>query len=146
MAKARDTATADLFEFPRPPAPAPGSLSCAAEIAHTMSEALRRVDADRYEIAARMSRLLGAEVSVHMLNAYTAESREAHNISLERAIAFDAATGGQALLDLHAAKLGASVNLGEQALVARLGEISRERERLAAQEKALRAFLGRSRP
>lgn len=143
MARARDLITLDMFDIPVPAPQAPGSMNYRVEIAHVMSQALKDCQHDRYEVAARMSRLLGSEVSVNMLNAYTAESREAHNITLERAIAFDAATDGYSLLKFHADKRGCRVLVGKEALLAELGEIGRLKQELAEQEKAIKAVIGR---
>lgn len=143
MTRARDLITRDMFDIPAPAPQAPGSMNYRAEIAHAMSEQLKSCPFDRYEVAARMSRLLASEVSVHMLNAYTAESREAHNITLERAIAFDAATEGYALVKLHGEKRGCRILVGKEALLAELGEIGRLEQELAEQKKAIKAAIGR---
>lgn len=143
MTRARDLFTLDMFDIPVPAPQTPGSMNYSCEIAHVMSDALKACPYDRYEVAARMSRLLGSEVSVNMLNAYTAESRETHNITLERAIAFDAATEGYALLKFMADKRGCRVLVGKEALLAELGEIGRIKQELAEQEKAIKAAIGR---
>lgn len=143
MARARDLFTLDMFNIPAPAPQTPGSMNYSCEIAHVMSEALKACPDDRYEVAARMSRLLGSEVSVNMLNAYTAESRETHNITLERAIAFDAATEGYALLKFFADKRGCRVLVGKEALLAELGEIGRLKQELGEQERAIKAAIGR---
>ena len=140
MKRHPDERTADLFAASPAEVP-PGSLACSVEVAHTMSEALRACGRDRYEVAARMSRSLGREVTVAMLNAYTAESRETHNVSLERAIAFDTATDTFALLQLHARKCGATVLRGADCYLAELGRIESQRRELAERERALRVLL-----
>ena len=140
MKRRPDERTADLFA-PSPAEVPPGSLACSVEVAHTMSEALRACGRDRYEVAARMSRSLGREVTVAMLNAYTAESRETHNVSLERAIAFDTATDTFALLQLHARKCGATVLRGADCYLAELGRIESQRRELADRERALRVLI-----
>lgn len=143
MTRARDLFTLDMFNIPSPAPQTPGSMNYSCEIAHAMSKALKNCPHDRYEVAARMSRLLGSEVSVNMLNAYTAESRETHNITLERAIAFDAATESYSLLKLHSDKRGCRVLIGKEALLAELGEIGRLEQELADQKKTIKAAIGR---
>lgn len=142
MARTLDSLTPDLFGDRRPVQS--GSLACSVEVAHTMSEAIRAAQLQRQigrdEVAARMSRYLGRNVSVAMLNAYTAESRETHNLSLERAIAFDHATESFALLELHARKCGAKVLMGKDVLLAELGRIELDKRELAEREKALRVL------
>lgn len=143
MRRIADTLTFDLFEVPSPAPQTPGSMNYSREIAATMSQALKDCPFDRVEVAARMTRLLGREVSLSMLNAYTAESRDMHNISLERAIAFDAATEGYALLNLYSGKLGCRVMVGKESLLAELGRIDQMKVDLARQEKAIKQFLDR---
>lgn len=136
----RDTRTRSLFdELPPAPASAPGSLSCRAEIAHAMSEALK--GHDRYDIAAKMSRLLGRDISKHMLDAYTAESREDHIPPFDTAIAFDLATGANTLTTFAAQKIGAKLAVGQEALDAKLGQLERIRDEATKQIKQLKRAM-----
>lgn len=125
MAK-RSIATPDMFDAPAELPRAPGSLSCRIQIANTMSEALSGLD--RYDVSATMSRLLDRDISKHMLDAYTAESREDHIPPLDTAIAFDVATEGYSLLYLYASKVGAKVAFGQDALAVELGQLERKRD------------------
>jgi len=137
-----DIVTADLFGDAQPVQA--GSLACSVEIAHTMSEAIKAAHQERHitreEVALRMSRYLGKNVSLAMINAYTAESRESHNLSLERAVAFDHATESFALLQLHARKCGAQVLMGRDVLLAELGRIELAKRELSEREKAVRVL------
>lgn len=126
----------------------PGSCACSIEIAHTMSEALdkcREAGVDRERIADRMSYLLGDKVSVSMLNAYSAPSRETHQINVERAIAFDAAvrtvTGTRALLHLQARHAGERVVSQEEAAHIELGRIFLQERELRERKSALQVLL-----
>ncbi len=92
-----------------------------------------------------MSRLLGREISLHMLNAYTAESRETHVPRLDVAIAFDAATEGFALANFAAQKLGCRLLFGKDALLAELGRIDQQRAELAKAEKSIKLYLEKAR-
>lgn len=139
MAK-RDPFTIDMFEeLPPAPASAPGSLACRIEIAHAMSEALK--GHDRYDIAAMMSRLLGRDISKHMLDAYTAESREDHIPPFDTAIAFDLATGSNTLVAFAAKKLGAKLSFGKEALDTKLGQLERIRDEATKQIKQLKKMM-----
>lgn len=136
----RDTATQDMFAMIPQPAPrSAGSLACRVEIAHTMSAALN--GQDRYEVAATMSRLLGRDISKHMLDAYTAESREDHIPPLDTAIAFDMATSDFKLLNLCASKLGARVSVGADALYVELVKLERQRDQSAERVKYLKKLI-----
>jgi hypothetical protein len=119
----------------------PGAWNFRVEIAHVMSEAIKAVDKDRYAIAADMGRLLGREVSAHTLDKYTSEAAEGHHPSLETAIAFDAATGGMALLSMYAGKLGAKVLPGKASLEAELGRLEMLKGDIARQERAIKRVL-----
>jgi hypothetical protein len=127
-------------DMPPPPVSAPGGLSCRAEIAHAMSDALK--GHDRYEIAAKMSKLLGREISKHILDAYTAESREDHIPPLDTAIAFDLATESRVLAELFAHKIGAKLAVGKEAMDAKLGQLERMREEIARQIKIVKKNMG----
>lgn len=136
-----DTLTPDMFELmPPPAASAAGSLACRAEIAHAMSDALKGLD--RYDVAARMSRLLGREISKFMLDAYTAESREDHIPPLDTAIAFDLATETQTLACLYASKINARLLIGKEALNAELGKLERVRDEAAKKIRDLKGMMG----
>lgn len=130
----------DLFLIPRAVEKNTGALECRVEIAHVMSEALK--GQDRYKVAAEMSQVLKREVSKHMLDAFTAESREDHTPPLDTAIAFDLVTGGYALLDLAASKLGARVVIGKETLHTQLGKLETEREETTNKIRSLKAALG----
>lgn len=137
----RDPMTIDMFDsLPPKPVTAAGGLSCRSEIANAMSEALK--GHDRYDIAAKMSRLLDRDISKHMLDAYTAESREDHIPPLDTAIAFDRATETNALVTLAAVKLGARLAVGKEALDAKLGQLERMRDETAKQIKAIKKAMG----
>ncbi|OGU18145.1 MAG: hypothetical protein A2076_06020 [Geobacteraceae bacterium GWC2_53_11] len=73
----------ELFEIPKPVEPIPASLDTGKEIRHLLSAALKETTKSRYEVCARMSELTGHEISISMLNAWTAESRESWRFPLE---------------------------------------------------------------
>ena len=142
MARRVDKLTFDMFEIPAPAPTTPGSLNLSREIAAVMSDALKGCPYDRIEVAARMTRMLGKEVSLSMLNAYTAESRETHIPPLDKAIAFDAATDGHALADYFAGKRGGRVLFGEEALLAELGRLEQLRDEIEHKRKKIHQLLG----
>jgi hypothetical protein len=133
----------------RPPQPdlfmglsdAPGSLACGVEICAVMSAAIdqaRDRGISREDICLRMSCLLSENVSVAMLNAYTAKSRETHEISLRRAMAFDAATETDCLLALYVSKRGLRVVTEEEAAYIELGRIQHQEKELSERKKLAR--------
>lgn len=141
MTRSVDKLTIDMFEIPAPAPTTPGSLNISREIALLMSDALKRCPHDRIEVAARMTRILGKEVSLSMLNAYSAESRETHIPPLDKAIAFDMATEGHTISDYFAAKLGGRVMFGKDALLAELGRLEQAGDEIEHQKKTLRSVI-----
>ncbi|MBI2313540.1 MAG: hypothetical protein HYU77_13655 [Betaproteobacteria bacterium] len=141
MRRRHDLFTLDLFDIPRPPAATEGALNCAVEICHTLSEALKASPQTRYQVAARMSELVGHEISKYSLDSWTAESREGHRFPLEYAPAFEAALESYCLQELLARKRGCRVLKGEEALLAELGSIGQMKAELARQEKAIKDYL-----
>jgi putative transposase len=138
-----DDRTPDLFatESDRP-----GSMGCAVEIAATMAEAIERARSSRgmtrEMVAERMSYHLGKRVSEHMLNAYTSQSHDKHEISLRRAMAFDAAVGEDHLLALCCSKRGGrSVVAPVDAALLEWARLHHQERALAERRKALEAAL-----
>lgn len=141
MGRRSDPFTADLFSVPTAPT-APGSLHCAREIAAVMADAIKQSEYDRIDIAARMTRLLGEEITVAMINTWTAESKDDHMPNIERAIAFDVATGVNALATYHAKKVGGLFLLGRDALLAEVGRLDQQAASIDRKKRALKQFLG----
>lgn len=138
-----DIFTRNLFDAETEKA---GSLACGIEIAATMGEALLRVretkGITRKQVAERMSYLLGEKFTETMLNAYAATSKDAHEPSLRRSIAFDAAVEEDVLIGIHARKLGGRrIITAEEAAYIELGRIHQEEKQLAERKRALQLML-----
>lgn len=140
MSRAKDLLTGDLFLIPRPVEPYKGALAFRPQISGVVGDALKGLD--RFEVATEMTKLLGREVSKHMLDAWAAESREDQMIPFDTAIAFDMAVGSHMLLDFAASKLGARISIGKDALHTQLGKLERQRDEAAKQIKRLKGILG----
>jgi hypothetical protein len=141
MAARRDLHTRELFEVPSAPLPTEGSLNYQVEVCAAMSQVLKASPLTRYQVAARMSELLGVEISKYMLDSWTAESREAHRFPFEFAVAFEIATDSYALSELHARKRGARFLIGKENLLVELGRIGQARAALIEREKAIKNLL-----
>lgn len=132
----------DLFED----APErPGGLGCAIEIAATMAQALNLAAArklTRADVVERMSFHLGERISEATLNGYTSQAHDEREISLRRAMAFDAALGEDVLLGLYAEKRGGRrvVSAADAAYI-ELGRIHQEERELAERKRALQTML-----
>lgn len=128
----RDAITADLFaSIPRPPAPTPASMDYRQQVSAQVGDMLaaaRAAGLDRYEVAARASRLAGRDISKAMLDGYTAESREEFNVPLWVAPVLETVCSARLLADWHATALGGRILFGAATLDAEIGRIERERE------------------
>lgn len=142
MRRAPDFFSADMFPaIPRPADLGSPAMDLKVRIAHAMGRAMKNCTVDRYEIAARMSRVLGRDVSKHMLDAYSAASKDTHIPNLEFCIAFDTATESKELLNLYAALLGCSVLVGEETLRAELGKLELQEQEIRKRRRALKNYL-----
>jgi hypothetical protein len=133
----------DCYVIPQPPAPVPGSMDYDTELRNVLSLAIKESPFSRHEIAARMSDLTGADISVHMLNSWTAESHENHRFPFAFAAAFEVAAESKSLQLLLARKRGSLVLMGQEAMDAELGLIRRNMAELRRRETALMKKVGR---
>lgn len=133
------------FEVPRPPENGPGTLRYAPEVRHALSLAIKSSSRTREQIAAEMSLLTGSEITGHMLNAWTAESREAWRFPLEYAAAFEAACQTHTLTELLAAKRGCKVLMGEAVLEAEWGRLEALESEIKARKRELKKRIGGNR-
>ncbi len=138
----RQLAFSGLFEIPTKPSEHPGSLNFSVELRHALSDALKASPKTRYDIAAKMSELLGAEVTRYQLDSWTAESRSDWRFPFEYAAAFEAATETMVLQELLARKRGSKVLVGEDALKAELGKLELMEAEIRKQKQLLKRFLG----
>lgn len=111
-----------------------------AKLKRAMARAIRECPHDRAEIAARMARYLGvASISRASLDAYTAESKESHDISLVRFKAFVRATGATWLWDELVSDEGLSVLEGDETRLAEIAYWQQQQESIKAKLKALKS-------
>ena len=128
----------------------PGALGCRVEIAATMADALKAAaerGLTREAIAERMAYHLGDKFNPATLSGYAAHSHtdkadQPRDISLLRAMAFDAALGQDVLLGLYARKRGDRrvITAGEAAFI-ELGRIHQQERDLAERKRALQIIL-----
>ena len=105
-----------------------------------MARAIRECPHDRPTIAARMAQYLQLEaISKAALDAYTAESKATHDISLVRFKAFVRATGAVWLWDVIVSDDGLLLLEGDEARLAEIARVQQEQRALAAELKVLKA-------
>lgn len=137
-----DDLTLDLFAVPQPAEPLPASMDYGREVAALVSEVLKNADSDRYEVAARMSRLTGKEVSKYMLDAWSSESRDAYNMPFYMAPVLEAACETHVFSNWLADKRGGRLLIGKEALTAELGKLERLKEEAARKIRELKKVMG----
>lgn len=128
----------ELFELPQQVAAAPASMDYDKEIRHLLSSALKQTSKTRYEVCARMSELIGHEITISMLNAWTAESREAWRFPFAYATPFEIACGTFCLTEFQARQRGCKVYAGDEVRQAEIGRLESQMEELNAKLKALK--------
>lgn len=142
MARFSDTHTGDLFA---PDCDRPGALGCQVEIDACMAVAMERArerGMTRERIAERMTYLLGEKISKETLDGYVAPSHRDREISLKRAMAFDAAVGEDVLLGLFALKSGGRrVVSAEDMAYLEWARLHQEEKAIGARKRALEAVL-----
>jgi len=136
---ARQMSFDDYFVVPTPADVRPGSIAgLDIELRQALSASLKAQPLSRYEVAAKMSEMLGDDISKNMLDAYTAESRDTHQISVVRLVAMILATRDYDLLALVAEKVGCRLLVGEEAIAAEMGFIDHEIDELRARRAELK--------
>ena len=117
-------------------------------VASAIGQVLKDGPRSRYEVAAGISALLDDDVSKAMLDAYSAEAKDGHNISLARFLALVAETQRYDVLDAMCNRIGCKIVVGEEALTVELGHIQTQMERLKERERLLKRIapaIGRHR-
>jgi hypothetical protein len=140
----RDPAQADFFAEPVFPVRSPVERididRFRSRLKREMARAIRECPHDRPAIAARMATYLGVpSVSKASLDAYTAESKEGHDVSLVRFKAFVRATGAIWLWDLVVSDDGLLLLQGDEARLAEIARLQQEQRAIAAEIKQLKS-------
>ena len=137
-----------IFEFlenaqngARRAAQTPGSLDIDRIFRETISEELRGCPLSRYQVAARMSELLGQDITKTMLDSWTAESKEQHRFPAVFLPAFCEAVGSTEPLRILGQLIGAFVLPGPEALRSEIQRIDEEITRKQAEKRRRLTFL-----
>lgn len=142
MRRAHDDRTLDLFAIPQPVLAVPGQGNYSVQVSELVAEMLKATDIDRYEVAARMSRLSGDEVSKAMLDAWSSPARVDHNLPFYRVALLEEVCATHLLTNWLVSQRGGRVAYGRDALLAELGRLERTREEAARQARDLKRMLG----
>jgi hypothetical protein len=142
MRHGKDDRTFDLFEVPQPILAVPGQGNYSVQVSELVGEMLKASDLDRYEVAARMSRLSGDDVSKAMLDAWSSPARTDHNLPFYRAALIEEVCASHLLTNWLVALRGGRVAYGRDALLAELGRLERTRDEAARQARELKRAMG----
>lgn len=142
MRHGKDDRTLDIFEVPQPVLTVPGCGNFAVQISELVGEILKGTELDRYEIAARMSRLSGDDVSKNMLDAWASPARSDHNLPLYRAALLEEVCASHALTNWLVNLRGGRVAYGREALDAELGRLERIATAATRRARELKRLLG----
>jgi hypothetical protein len=86
-----------------------GCLGFEDELREVLAEAFKNCPLSRYEIAGKLSHLLGTEISKSMIDAWLAESKTSHRLPASYIPALCAVLGDITPLQFIASKLGISL-------------------------------------
>jgi hypothetical protein len=111
-----------------------------SKLKRAMSKAIRDSNLSRQEIGLRMAQYLGVDrLSKTTIDAYTAESKDGHDISLVRFKAFIRATKADWIWDLILSEEGLTILEGEEPRLAEIARLEQERKSINSELRKLRA-------
>ena len=126
-----------------------GSLDIDSELRAAVTEDLKHAivpcsgrELSRYEVAARMSDMVGAEITASMLYSWTSESKEKHRFPCQFLPAFVLATGGQRrAFETLSRRSGLFALPGPEALRAEIQRLEEEIKRKKSEKHKREIFL-----
>jgi hypothetical protein len=151
MSKSRkkiDDRQMNLFDFLQKlsasaatPAVDEGSLDISDRLRRSLTEAIKQSNLSRWELAGRMSHLLGREVTKYTLDTWTAESKEYHRMPAEFLPAFCQAAKCLEPLRVMAEAAGMFALPGPDALRSEIQRLAEEERRIRAEKRKRELFL-----
>jgi len=118
-----------------------GRLNIHGLLCRSLTRSINSNGLSRWEIAGRMSHLLGTEITKFQIDGWTAESKEGHRIPAEYIPAFCKATSCLEPMEILAEKTGMFALPGPDALRAEIQKISEEEKRVKAEKRKYEMFL-----
>lgn len=123
------------------PAKSAGSFDVDRQFRESISAALKACPYSRYQVAARMSELVGFEITKSMLDSWTAESKEQHRFPAIFLPAFCEASGSTEPIRILGRQLGIFILPGPEALRAEIRKIDEEIQAKQTEKKKRVMFL-----
>lgn len=127
------------FDAPLPDVSEGALADMDRQVASAVSTMLRGDPRSRYEVAGQLSALIGTDVSKLMLDAYSSEARDGHNISLGRFLALVVVTQRFDALDALLRRIGCAAVVGEEILLAEMGHLEAQRRQIDQRLKSIKA-------
>ncbi len=118
-----------------------GTLDVRRQVRQAVSAAIKGCTLSRYEIAGRMSHLLGVDVSKTIIDTWTAESKEGHRIPAEYLPAFCQVTGDLGVLRVVAEKAGLFALPGPDALRSEIQRLDEQARKIKREKQKRMLFL-----
>jgi len=132
----------DLLKDLRPKNNGFASFNIDLQLREAISQAIKDCSHSRFQIAAKMSELLGVEITKSMIDSWTAESREGlYRFPACYLPALCHVAGNLEPLRIMVDLLGAYVIQGEEAILTELGRLKEQKKKMAVREKALESVL-----
>lgn len=116
-------------------------MSIDGAIRAIISDSIKQCPLSRYEVAAKMSDILGAEITKAQLDSWSAESKENHRFPLIYISAFCQITGCRELARYMAKLCGGHFIEGEDALTLELGKVYEQKRELSKREQRIKNYL-----
>ena len=120
---------------------AEGSLNVQHRLVGAITQAIKESPLSRWEIAGKMSELLGLEISKHMLDAWTSEAKEYHRFPAEYLPAFCKATGSVTPLRVLSEAAGVFVLESPDALRSRIQFLDEQQKEISSEKRELQSVL-----
>lgn len=143
MAKRKPAFSADQmafsFENSRPDVAEGGMAHMERQTASAVAGILRVDPRSRFEVAGQLSALMDADISKFMLDAYSAEGRDGHNVSFARFLGLIVVTQRFDVLDALLRQIGCAVVVGEEILLAEIGHLETQKRNIDQRLKNLKA-------
>jgi hypothetical protein len=121
--------------------PEEGEANIREPLRRAVVAAIKQCSLSRWEIAGKMSHLLGVEVTKFQLDAWTAESKEMHRVPAEYLPAFCMVTRDHGPLRLMAEAAGLFALPGPDALRAEIQRLDEQERKIKAEKRKRSLFL-----
>ena len=118
-----------------------GSLDIDSEFRAAVSADIKASPLSRYQIAARMSDLVGQEITESMFNNWTSEAHEKHRFPCQFIPAFVVATGGRRAFECLSRRSGLFALPGPEALRGEIYRLGEQIKSLQGEKSKRKLFL-----